>query len=52
MIGYNLTTKQTSAEGTLVSKVMVAKALNIVKETYLAIVMDRTYGGENINCMK
>jgi len=45
MIGYNLTTKQTSAEGTLVSKVMVAKALNIVKETYLAIVMDRSYGG-------
>ena len=24
---------------------MVAKALNIVKETYLAIVLDRGYGG-------
>lgn len=45
MIGYNLVTKQTTAEGSLVSNVMVAKALNIVKETYLAIVLDRSYGG-------
>ena len=45
MIGYNLVTKQTSAQGSPVSNVMVAKALNIVKETYLAIVLDRAYGG-------
>ena len=45
MIGYNLVTKQTSADGSPVSNVMVAKALNIVKETYLAIVLDRAFGG-------
>jgi len=45
MIGYNLVTKQTTAQGSPVSNVMVAKALNIVKETYLAIVLDRTFGG-------
>lgn len=45
MIGFNLVTKQTGAEGSPVSNVMVAKALNIVKETYLAIVLDRAYGG-------
>lgn len=41
MLGYNLVTKQTTAAGSPVSNVMVAKALNIVKETYLAIVLDR-----------
>ena len=40
MIGFNLVTKQTTAQGSPVSNVMVAKALNIVKETYLAIVLD------------
>ena len=45
MIGYNLVTKQTTAHGSPVSNVMVAKALNIVKETYLAIVLDRSFGG-------
>jgi len=45
MIGYNLVTKQTKPEGSPVRNVMVAKALNIVKETYLAIVLDRGYGG-------
>ena len=39
MIGYNLVTKQTTPQGSPVSNVMVAKALNIVKETYLAIVL-------------
>ena len=41
----NLVTKQTTADGSPVSTVMVAKALNIVKETYLAIVLDRAFGG-------
>lgn len=45
MIGYNLVTKQTTAAGSPVSNVMVAKALNIVKETYLAVVLDRSFGG-------
>jgi len=45
MVGQNLVTKQTGAEGVLVSKVMVAHALDIKKETYLAILMDRESGG-------
>ncbi|KAL3853195.1 hypothetical protein ACJMK2_016756 [Sinanodonta woodiana] len=45
MIGFNLVTKQTHDEGVKVKKVMVAEALDIVKETYFAIVLDRTYNG-------
>ncbi len=45
MIGYRLTTKQTPADGVLVSKVMVAESLDIARETYFAIVMDRAYQG-------
>ncbi|KAJ1109931.1 hypothetical protein NDU88_007288 [Pleurodeles waltl] len=45
MIGYNLTTKQTPKEGVKVNKVMVAEALDISRETYLAILMDRACNG-------
>ncbi|CAH0722467.1 unnamed protein product, partial [Brenthis ino] len=45
MIGHNLITKQTPKEGILVDKVMVAESVNIVRETYLSIVMERTYNG-------
>jgi len=45
MIGHNLITKQTPAEGVNVQKVMVAQALDIAKETYFAILLDRTVGG-------
>ncbi len=45
MIGYKLTTKQTPADGVLVHKVMVAESLDIARETYFAIVMDRSYQG-------
>ncbi|XP_069499890.1 succinate--CoA ligase [GDP-forming] subunit beta, mitochondrial isoform X2 [Ambystoma mexicanum] len=45
MIGYNLTTKQTPQEGVKVNKVMVAEALDIARETYLAILMDRACNG-------
>ncbi|XP_021121754.1 succinate--CoA ligase [GDP-forming] subunit beta, mitochondrial [Heterocephalus glaber] len=45
MIGYNLATKQTPKEGVKVNKVMVAEALDISRETYLAILMDRAYNG-------
>ncbi|XP_053325900.1 succinate--CoA ligase [GDP-forming] subunit beta, mitochondrial [Spea bombifrons] len=45
MIGYNLTTKQTSKDGVRVSKVMVAEALDISRETYFAILMDRACNG-------
>ncbi|XP_009976246.1 PREDICTED: succinyl-CoA ligase [GDP-forming] subunit beta, mitochondrial, partial [Tauraco erythrolophus] len=45
MIGYNLSTKQTPKDGVTVRKVMVAEALNISRETYFAILMDRACNG-------
>lgn len=45
MLGYNLVTKQTKPEGVLVEKLMVAEALDISRETYFAILLDRAYGG-------
>ncbi|XP_049498640.1 succinate--CoA ligase [GDP-forming] subunit beta, mitochondrial isoform X3 [Panthera uncia] len=45
MIGYNLATKQTPKEGVKVNKVMVAEALDISRETYLAILMDQSCNG-------
>ena len=41
MLGERLVTKQTGADGVVVKKVMIAQALDIVRETYLAIIMDR-----------
>jgi len=58
MIGQTLVTHQTGPEGKLVSKVMIADAVDIEKEYYLSILMDRehscpvivasTEGGMNI----
>lgn len=45
MVGHKLITKQTPPEGILVKKVMVAKSVNIVRETYVCIVMDRDSSG-------
>lgn len=45
MIGHKLKTKQTTGEGVLVHKVMVAEALDITRETYFAVVMDRATQG-------
>ncbi|XP_072438606.1 succinate--CoA ligase [GDP-forming] subunit beta, mitochondrial [Chiloscyllium punctatum] len=45
MLGYNLITKQTTKDGVKVNKVMVAEALDICRETYLAILMDRAFNG-------
>jgi len=45
MIGYRLTTKQTPPGGVKVNKVMIAEALDISRETYFAILMDREYNG-------
>jgi succinyl-CoA synthetase beta subunit len=45
MVGYPLVTKQTTAEGVVVKKVQVAEALDISRETYFAILMDRDFGG-------
>ncbi len=41
MLGNVLVTKQTGAEGRLVSKVLVASAPEIQKELYLAVLLDR-----------
>jgi len=45
MIGSNIITKQTPPGGVPVSKVMVAQALDITRETYFAILMDRAFNG-------
>lgn len=45
MLGNNLVTKQTSKDGVKVQRVMVAEALDISRETYLAILMDRESNG-------
>lgn len=45
MLNDYLITNQTTAEGVLVSKVMIAEALDIDKEYYVAILLDRTAGG-------
>lgn len=45
MIGHKLITKQTPKEGILVDKVMVAESVNIKRETYLSIIMERNYNG-------
>jgi len=45
MLGQHLVTKQTPPGGVLVNKVMVAQALDIDRETYFAILMDRDHGG-------
>ena len=41
MLGQTLVTHQTGAEGRLVSKVLVAEAVDIARELYFAIVLDR-----------
>jgi len=45
MVGNRLTTKQTAPEGVEVKKVMVAHALDIERETYLAVLLDRAFNG-------
>ena len=45
MIGHKLKTKQTPPDGVAVQKVMVAEALDISRETYFAILMDREHNG-------
>lgn len=45
MIGNKLITKQTPPGGIPVSKVMVAEAIDITRETYFCIVMDREHNG-------
>merc|ERR1712156_990953 len=45
MVGHRLITKQTPKEGIPVSKVMVAEAIDITRETYFCILMDRESNG-------
>jgi len=45
MIGNKLITKQTPPGGVPVSKVMVAEAIDITRETYFCILMDRESNG-------
>ena len=45
MIGYKLRTKQTTEDGVKVRRVMVAESLDIARETYFAILMDRAFQG-------
>uniref|UniRef100_T1IVB4 Succinate--CoA ligase [GDP-forming] subunit beta, mitochondrial n=1 Tax=Strigamia maritima TaxID=126957 RepID=T1IVB4_STRMM len=45
MVGHKLITKQTPKDGILVKKVMVAESVNIDRETYFAILMDRESNG-------
>lgn len=44
MLNHKLITKQTTRDGVMVNRVMVAEALDIDKETYLAFLMDRATG--------
>ena len=41
MLGQMLVTKQTGPEGKLVSKVLVAEAVDITRELYFAVLLDR-----------
>ena len=41
MAGHRLVTKQTPKDGILVRKVMVAESVDILRETYFCILMDR-----------
>jgi len=45
MLGHKLVTKQTGPQGTLVSKVMLAQSVDLKRETYFAILMDRAFAG-------
>lgn len=45
MLGHKLITKQTPKDGIPVNKIMIAKSVNIIRETYLCILMDREKNG-------
>lgn len=45
MLGHKLITKQTPEDGIEVKKVMVADSVNIVRETYFCIILDREHNG-------
>eukprot|EP01027_Heterolobosea_sp_BB2_P023710 GEZU01035673.1.p1 GENE.GEZU01035673.1~~GEZU01035673.1.p1 ORF type:complete len:429 (+),score=194.07 GEZU01035673.1:78-1364(+) len=45
MLGFRLTTHQTPPEGIEVKKLLIAECIDIKRETYFAIVLDRAAGG-------
>ncbi|XP_001608018.1 succinate--CoA ligase [GDP-forming] subunit beta, mitochondrial [Nasonia vitripennis] len=45
MLGHRLITKQTSKDGILVQKIMIAESVDITRETYVCILMDRSHNG-------
>lgn len=45
MLGHKLITKQTPKDGIPVNKIMIARSINIKRETYLCILMDRQKNG-------
>jgi succinyl-CoA synthetase beta subunit len=45
MLGSNLITKQTTAEGLPCSKVMIAERMYLRREMYISIMLDRASGG-------
>jgi len=45
MLGFSLVTKQTPPEGVQVNQVMVAEAIDLKRELYVSILMDREHGG-------
>lgn len=45
MLGHRLITKQTPKQGIEVQHIMVARSVNITRETYVCIVMDRQSSG-------
>lgn len=45
MLQHRLVTEQTTSEGVIVRKVMIADAVDIKKEAYFAILLDRQSGG-------
>lgn len=45
MLGHKLKTKQTGPEGSLVRKVMIAQSIDLARELYFAILLDRQYRG-------
>ena len=48
MIGHTLVTHQTGPSGSVVKCVMVAEAKDLIKETYVAILLDRKIGGTSL----
>ena len=50
MLGKNLVTHQTGPEGRRVRRVLVEQGLNIARELYLAIVLDRTQSRVAVIC--